>query len=136
MLEQFLVTEYFLTWSGKFLISNKSEQLEFKLEKNIGIQKHAGKVRKSNIQWTQQNFIEKILLKFSALSDPDNFEPILGSVWPKPGLDIRIRNQGPISVSESIFFPKLHGEKSCFSTSLWGITFQKLEIEHRSSKTI
>jgi hypothetical protein len=27
-------------------MSNKSEQLQFKLEKNIGIQKHAGKVRK------------------------------------------------------------------------------------------
>ena len=27
-------------------MSNKLEQLEFKLEKNIGIQKHAGKVRK------------------------------------------------------------------------------------------
>ena len=29
-----------------FQISNKLEQLKFKLEKNIGIQKHAGKVRK------------------------------------------------------------------------------------------
>ena len=29
-----------------FLISNELEQLEFKLEKNIGIQKQAGKVRK------------------------------------------------------------------------------------------
>ena len=38
----FLVTEYFL----RFLISNKSEHLEFKLGKIIGIQKHAGKVRK------------------------------------------------------------------------------------------
>ena len=27
-------------------MSDKLEQLEFKLEKNIGIQKHAGKVRK------------------------------------------------------------------------------------------
>ena len=27
-------------------MSNKLEQLQFKLEKNIGIQKHAGKVRK------------------------------------------------------------------------------------------
>ena len=34
----------FLTCS--FLLSNKLEQLEFKLEKIIGIQKHAGKVRK------------------------------------------------------------------------------------------
>ena len=36
----------FLTCSWKFLGSNKLEQLEFELEKNIGIQKHAGKVRK------------------------------------------------------------------------------------------
>ena len=34
----------------RFLISNKLEQLEFKLEKkNIGIEKHAGKVRKGEI---------------------------------------------------------------------------------------
>jgi hypothetical protein len=36
----------FLTCSWRFLISNKSEQLEFKLKKNIVIKKHAGKVRK------------------------------------------------------------------------------------------
>ena len=36
----------FLTCFWRFLISNKLEQLEFKLEKIIGIQKHAGKVRK------------------------------------------------------------------------------------------
>ena len=35
--EQFLVTECFLTVSWSFLISYKLEQLEFKLEKNIGI---------------------------------------------------------------------------------------------------
>ena len=35
-----------LTCSGRFLRYNKLEQLEFKLEKIIGIQKHAGKVRK------------------------------------------------------------------------------------------
>ena len=35
--EQFLVTECFLTCSWRFLISDKLEQLEFKLEKNIGI---------------------------------------------------------------------------------------------------
>ena len=29
-------------------MSNELEQLEFKLEKNIGIEKHAGKFRKSN----------------------------------------------------------------------------------------
>ena len=32
---------------NRFLRSNKLEQLEFKLEKNIGIEKHAGKVRKA-----------------------------------------------------------------------------------------
>ena len=31
-----------------FLRSDKLEQLEFKLEKHIGIEKHAGKVRKDN----------------------------------------------------------------------------------------
>ena len=35
--EQFLVTESFLTCSWRFLISNKSELLKFKLEKIIGI---------------------------------------------------------------------------------------------------
>ena len=35
--EQILVTECFLTCSWRFLISNKLEQLEFKLEKIIGI---------------------------------------------------------------------------------------------------
>ena len=47
--EQFLVTECFLTGSWRFLICNKLEQLEFKLEKNIGVYKHAGKVRKEII---------------------------------------------------------------------------------------
>ena len=42
--EQFLVLECFF---NLFLeVSNKLEQLEIKLEKNIGIEKHAGKVRK------------------------------------------------------------------------------------------
>ena len=36
----------FLTCSWRFLISNKLEHLKFKLEKIIGMQKHAGKVRK------------------------------------------------------------------------------------------
>ena len=35
--EQFLVTECFLTCSWRFLRSNELEQLEFKLEKIIGI---------------------------------------------------------------------------------------------------
>ena len=35
--EKILVTECFLACSWRFLISNKLEQLEFKLEKNIGI---------------------------------------------------------------------------------------------------
>ena len=47
--EQFLVTECFLTCSWRFLTSYKLEQLEFKLEKIIGIQKHAGKVGKINL---------------------------------------------------------------------------------------
>ena len=36
----------FLTCSWRFLISNKLEQLEFKLEKNIGVYKYKGEVRK------------------------------------------------------------------------------------------
>ena len=39
----------FLTGSWRFLRSNELEQLEFKLEKIIVIQKHAGKVRKEVI---------------------------------------------------------------------------------------
>ena len=39
----------FLTYSWRFLMSNKLEQLEFKLEKIIGIYKHAGKIRNRNI---------------------------------------------------------------------------------------
>ena len=35
--EQFLITECFFTCCWKFLSSNKSEHLEFKLEKIIGI---------------------------------------------------------------------------------------------------
>ena len=34
----------------RFLISNKLERLEFKFEKIIGIEKHAGKVRKRSGQ--------------------------------------------------------------------------------------
>ena len=41
--EQFLVTE---TCSWRFLRLDKLEQLKSKLEKIIGIEKHAGKVRK------------------------------------------------------------------------------------------
>ena len=49
MSEQFLVTECFLICSQRFLISNKLEQLEFKLKKTFGIQKHARKFRKSTV---------------------------------------------------------------------------------------
>ena len=47
-LEQFIQTEQntFLTCSWRFLRSNKLEQLGYTLEKTIGIEKHAGKVRK------------------------------------------------------------------------------------------
>ena len=48
--KQFLVTEcFFFTCFWRFLILNGLEQLEYKLEKNIGILKHAGKVRKSHV---------------------------------------------------------------------------------------
>ena len=39
-----MVTEYFL----EVLRSNKLEQFEFKLEKNIEIEKHAGKCKKNS----------------------------------------------------------------------------------------
>ena len=43
--EQFLVTEVFLTFSWRCQISNKLEQLEFKLEKNIGIRNMQEKLK-------------------------------------------------------------------------------------------
>ena len=46
-------TEFFLTYSWKFLRSNTSEQLELKLEKIIGVQKHAGKDRKKSFIFYQ-----------------------------------------------------------------------------------
>ena len=56
--ELFLVTECFLTSSWRFLISNKLEQLQFKLEKIIGIKKHAGKVKKASACCTLQYFTQ------------------------------------------------------------------------------
>ena len=45
--EQFLVTEcFFLTCSWRFLISNKLEQLEFKLEKILGFRNMQGNLEK------------------------------------------------------------------------------------------
>ena len=41
-----LRTEYFLTCSWRFLSTNELKQSEFKLQKNIGIYRHAGEVRK------------------------------------------------------------------------------------------
>ena len=52
--EQFLKQNAFLTCSWRFLRSNELEELEFKLEKNIGIYKHAGKFRKWNYPVKQQ----------------------------------------------------------------------------------
>ena len=46
---------FFLTGSWKFLISNKLDQLQLKLEKNIGIEKHAGKVRRLFFIMFQKN---------------------------------------------------------------------------------
>ena len=47
----------FLTCSLRFLISKKLKQSEFKLEKNIEIQKHRGKVRKRDIFVCKLNYI-------------------------------------------------------------------------------
>ena len=44
--DQFFKQNFFFTCSWRFLRSNLLEQLKFKLEKIIGIQKSAGKVRK------------------------------------------------------------------------------------------
>ena len=44
--DQFLKRNVFLTCSWRFLRSNILEQLDIKSEKNIGIKKSAGKVRK------------------------------------------------------------------------------------------
>ena len=49
--EKLLKQNAFLTCSWRFLIPNQLEQSEFKLEKNIGIEKHAGKVRKIRLHW-------------------------------------------------------------------------------------
>jgi len=59
----------FLTCSWRFLRSNKLEQLEFKLAKIIGIEKHAGKVRKcpllhGNIQKETDAETEKSTLSY------------------------------------------------------------------------
>ena len=43
-------------------VSNKLEQLEIKLEKNIGIKKHAGKVRKTSFKMTA-TWNEMVLLR-------------------------------------------------------------------------
>ena len=59
--EEFLLTEcFFLSCSWRLLISNELEQLEFKLEKNIGIQKHEGKVR--NRLFILDNIVQEDLI--------------------------------------------------------------------------
>ena len=45
-----------LTYSYRFLICNKLGQLEFKQKKIIGIQKHAGNVRKNIMLWRKGKF--------------------------------------------------------------------------------
>ena len=56
-----------------FLISNKLEQLEFKLEKNIGIYKHAGKVRKDTIHYLKINESGKIAYVFQRHSNSQDY---------------------------------------------------------------
>ena len=53
----------------RFLISNKLEQLEFKLKKIIGIKKHTGKVRKRNLP---TDVINRFILTFSGRDCMDN----------------------------------------------------------------
>ena len=54
----------FLACSWRFLISKKLEQLEFKQEKIIGIQKHVGKVRKSKfmLDLNQERNLREIVI--------------------------------------------------------------------------
>ena len=67
-----------------------------------------------------------------------------GSLRPKPGFGIGPRNQGPISVSEPIFFPETLKKKNLssfqlfsFSPTFWRDTSSyKLENKPRSSKMI
>ena len=54
---QVLKQDAFLTCSWRFFRYDKLLQLEFKLEKNIGIQKHAGKVRK-NCSCDRENLLQ------------------------------------------------------------------------------
>ena len=51
-----MVTECFLTCSWSFLRLDKLEQLKSKLEKIIGIEKHAGKVRKVSFRLDNARF--------------------------------------------------------------------------------
>ena len=65
--EDFLVKNAFLTCSWRFLQSNKLEQFKFKLEKIIGIWKHAGKVRNGIFSQNCSDLQgETLFCKFSA----------------------------------------------------------------------
>ena len=61
--EQFSVTECFLTCSWRFLTSIKLEQSYFKLEKIIGTEKQAGKVRKKTYDLNLQSDLGVYLLR-------------------------------------------------------------------------
>ena len=61
----------FLTCSWRFLRSNRLGQLEFKLEKIIGIEKHAGKVRK----W------KRLIMTFDTGIFPEFLVPKSVPVW-------------------------------------------------------
>ena len=64
----------YFTCSWRFLISNKSEQLEFKLEKNTGIWKHSGKVRKSHLLTVVESKISTIVVRGSTEHYMDDIE--------------------------------------------------------------
>ena len=57
---QILKTNAFLTYSWRFLRSNKLEQLGFKLEKIIWILKPAGKVRKGILEKECSNRLYRV----------------------------------------------------------------------------
>ena len=68
-LEQFIQTvkQFLVTECWRFFLSNKLEQLEVKLEKNIGIKKHAGKVRKCSFLFGKPH-CEVVSLRFNTYS--------------------------------------------------------------------
>jgi hypothetical protein len=74
----------FLTCSWRFFISNKLEQLEFRLEKRIEIQKPTGKVRKKKLftsKWAGIRFFVRAVVG-------QQFEPKTRGYFRRENLDL------------------------------------------------